>query len=189
MQLVFEIFRGLRWFHNAKRYARFLHLPERRCFISTKSQRCLEKFKNQPQPLLRQRSVNFCQHFWNLSRKKVTLMPASSTPVANSPLVVPMSRHCWKSADSPGIWIQFNHAPWALSDPALCSGVQLMGDEQTFANSKTTTPKYSWAKRQGYQIPCIFCFSAVYKCVMIEPVLIVLMIKHLTQTGLWVWFD
>ncbi len=39
----------------------FLHLPERRCFISTKNQRCLRK------------TVNFRQHFRNLSRKTVPL--------------------------------------------------------------------------------------------------------------------
>ncbi len=32
-----------------------------------------EKFKNQPRPLLRPRSINFCQHFWNLSRETVPL--------------------------------------------------------------------------------------------------------------------
>jgi hypothetical protein len=32
-----------------------------------------EKFKNQPRPLLRPRSINFCQQFWNLSRKTVPL--------------------------------------------------------------------------------------------------------------------
>jgi hypothetical protein len=32
-----------------------------------------EKFKNQPRPLLRPRSVNFRQHFRNLSRKRVPL--------------------------------------------------------------------------------------------------------------------
>ena len=32
-----------------------------------------EKFKNQPLPLLRPRSVNFRQHFRNLSRKTVPL--------------------------------------------------------------------------------------------------------------------
>jgi hypothetical protein len=32
-----------------------------------------EKFKNQPRPLLRPRSVNFSQHFRNLSRKTVPL--------------------------------------------------------------------------------------------------------------------
>jgi hypothetical protein len=34
-----------------------------------------EKFKNKPRHLLRQRSVNFRQHFRNLSRKTVPLMP------------------------------------------------------------------------------------------------------------------
>ncbi len=33
-----------------------------------------EKFKNQPRPLLRPRSVSFSQHFRNLSRKTVPLM-------------------------------------------------------------------------------------------------------------------
>ncbi len=32
-----------------------------------------EKFKNQPQPFLRPRSINFRQHFRNLSRKTVPL--------------------------------------------------------------------------------------------------------------------
>ncbi len=32
-----------------------------------------EKFKNQPRPLLRQRSVHFRQHFWNLSHETVPL--------------------------------------------------------------------------------------------------------------------
>jgi hypothetical protein len=32
-----------------------------------------EKFKNQPLPLLRPRSINFRQHFRNLSRKTVPL--------------------------------------------------------------------------------------------------------------------
>ncbi len=32
-----------------------------------------EKFKNQPRPLLRPRSINFRQHFRNLSRKTVPL--------------------------------------------------------------------------------------------------------------------
>ena len=32
-----------------------------------------EKLKNQPRPLLRQRSINFRQHFRNLSRKTVPL--------------------------------------------------------------------------------------------------------------------
>jgi hypothetical protein len=33
----------------------------------------IEKFKNQPRPLLRPRYVNFSQHFWNQSRKTVPL--------------------------------------------------------------------------------------------------------------------
>jgi hypothetical protein len=34
----------------------------------------IEKFKNQPRPLLRPRYVNFSQHFWNPSRKTVPLI-------------------------------------------------------------------------------------------------------------------
>ncbi len=32
-----------------------------------------KKFKNQPRPLVRPSSVNFCQNFWNLSYETVPL--------------------------------------------------------------------------------------------------------------------
>ncbi len=51
----------------------FLHLPERRCFISTKNQRFLRKIQNQPRHLLRPTSVNFRQHCQNLSHETVPL--------------------------------------------------------------------------------------------------------------------
>jgi hypothetical protein len=48
--------------------------------------------------------------------------------------------HCWKSADSLGVWIRF---AYVLLDPALYAGLHLMGDEKTHAGSNTATPKYS----------------------------------------------
>ena len=41
--------------------------------LSFTGKKMFEKFKNQPRPLLRPRSVNFRQHFRNLSRKTVPL--------------------------------------------------------------------------------------------------------------------
>ena len=43
-------------------------------YFNQKSEVPLKKFKNQPQPLLRTRSVNFRQHFRNLSHKTVPLI-------------------------------------------------------------------------------------------------------------------
>ncbi len=37
-----------------------------------------KKFKNQPHPLVRPSSVNFCQNFWNLSHETVPLMKKAS---------------------------------------------------------------------------------------------------------------
>ncbi len=34
-----------------------------------------------------------------------------------------LSRHWWKNTDSPGVWIPFDYA---LSDPALCTGLHLV---------------------------------------------------------------
>ncbi len=53
-----------------------------------------EKFKNQPRPLLRPRSVNFCQHFRNLSPKTVLLID-------------------WNTISS------FQSNPWSLVNPVL----------------------------------------------------------------------
>jgi hypothetical protein len=51
----------------------FWHLPERWFLIQQKIRGASEKFKNQPRPLLRPRSVDFRQHFRNLSRNTVPL--------------------------------------------------------------------------------------------------------------------
>jgi hypothetical protein len=76
---------GLHWYERLARSsvtkligqqqlsAWFSRLPEERCFKSIKNQRCLWKIQNQPRPLFRPRSVNFTQHFRNLSRKTVPL--------------------------------------------------------------------------------------------------------------------
>ncbi len=42
-------------------------------FCVLKSLEPPKKFKNQPRPLVRPSSVNFCQNFWNLSHETVPL--------------------------------------------------------------------------------------------------------------------
>jgi hypothetical protein len=51
-----------------------------------------EKFKNQPRPLLRPRSVNFRQHFRNLSRKTVPLKDRLFEGFLNVMKYAPVSR-------------------------------------------------------------------------------------------------
>ena len=45
-------------------------------FCILKSLEPLKKFKNQPRPLVRPSSINFCQKFWNLSHETVPLSVA-----------------------------------------------------------------------------------------------------------------
>jgi hypothetical protein len=61
----------LRWLNNGYRKEDVL--------FQLKIRGASEKFKNQPRPLLRPRSINFCQHFRNLSRKTVPLNQCGST--------------------------------------------------------------------------------------------------------------
>ncbi len=63
-----------------------------------------EKFKNQPRPLLRPRSVNFRQHFRNLSRKTVPLALKKSS-MCHIYLCSSLQRGWWLLEQRLGHWL------------------------------------------------------------------------------------
>ncbi len=64
-------------------YRRHFSIYRKDVLFQPKIRGASEKFKNKPRPLLRPRSVNFSQHFRNLSRETVPLNSSCSRRINN----------------------------------------------------------------------------------------------------------
>ncbi len=65
-------------------------------FFQQKIRGASEKFKNQPRPFIRPRSVHFRQHFWNLSHETVPLR----SPEIDYKILIPPSYVAWWASTS-----------------------------------------------------------------------------------------